>query len=68
LDPISKFGQVRNAPRPVASNVVSVGNFEGWGHVVRELRTISQTGDRQKEWWIVNSHIDIATCNDVYNL
>jgi hypothetical protein len=29
LDPISKFGQVRNAPRPVASNVVSVGNFEG---------------------------------------
>jgi hypothetical protein len=35
--------------------------------VIPEIATSSQTGDRQNQWSIVNSHMDLSTCNDVYD-
>jgi len=67
LDPVSLFVQVRKAPAAVALQVFSVGNIVGSAHVIPEIATSSKTGDRQNERWIVNSHIDLATWNDVYD-
>jgi hypothetical protein len=67
LDPVSKFEQVRNAPATVALQVFSMGNIVGWAHVIPEIATSSKTGDGRNERWIVNSHLDLATWNDVYN-
>jgi len=67
LDPVSKFVQVRNAPAAVALQVFGVRNILGCPHVIREIATSSKTGDGRNERWIVNSHIDLATWNDVYN-
>jgi hypothetical protein len=67
LDPISKFVHVRKAPAAIALQVFSVGNIVGCTHVIPEIATSSKTGDRWNERWIVNSHIDLATSNDVYN-
>jgi len=67
LDPVSKFVQVRKAPAAVALQVFSVGSIVGCAHVIPEIATSSKTGDGQNERWIVNSHIDLATWNDVYN-
>jgi len=67
LDPVSKFVQVRKAPAAVAFQVFSVGNIVGCPHVIPEKATSSKTGDRQNERWIVNSHMDLPTWNDVYN-
>jgi len=67
LDPISKLVQVRTAPAAVALQVFSVGNIVSCGHVIAEIATRSKIVDELNERWIVNSHIDLATCNDVYN-
>jgi len=67
MDPVSKFVQVRTAPAAVALKVFSVGNIVGCAHVIPEIAVSSTTGDGQKEQWIVNSHIDPATQNDLYN-
>jgi len=67
LDPVSKFVQVRTAPAAVALQVFSVGNIVSCAHVIPEIATSSMTGDGRNERWIVNSHIDLATWNDVYN-
>jgi len=67
LDPVSKFEQVRKAPAAVALQVFSVGNIVGSAHVIPEIAASSKTGDGRNERWIVNSHIDLATWNDVYN-
>ena len=67
LDQVSKFVQVRKAPAAVAWQVFSVGNIVGCAHVIPEIATSSKTGDGRNERWIVNSHIDLATWNDVYN-
>jgi hypothetical protein len=67
LDPVSKFVQVRKAPAAVALQVFSVGNIFGCAHVIPEMATSTKTGDARNERWIVNSHIDLATWNDVYN-
>jgi hypothetical protein len=67
LDPVSKFVQLRNALAAVALQVFSVGNIVGCAHVIREIATSSKTGDGWNERWIVNSHLDLATWNDVYN-
>jgi len=67
MDPVSKFVQVRKAPAAVALQVFSMGNIVGYTHVVPEIATSSKTGDGRHERWIVNSHIDLATWNDVYN-
>jgi hypothetical protein len=67
LDPISKFVQVRKAPAAIALQVFSVGNIVGCAHVIPEIASGSKPGDGWNERWIVNSHIDLATCNAVYN-
>ena len=67
FDPISKFVPVRIAPAAVALEVFSMGNIVGCVHVIPEIATSSMTGDGRKEQCIVNSHIDLATWNDVYN-
>jgi hypothetical protein len=66
LDPVSKFVEVRNAPAAVALQVCSVGNIVGCAHVIPEIATTSTTGDGWNKRWIVNSHTDLATWNDVY--
>jgi len=67
LEPVSKFVQVRKAPAAVALQVFRVGNIFGCVHVIPEIAASSKTGDGWNEQWIVNSHIYLATWNDVYN-
>jgi hypothetical protein len=67
LDPVSKFVQVRKAPGAIALRVFSVGNIVSCAPVIPEIDTSSKTGDGRNEVWIANSHIDLATWNDVYN-
>jgi hypothetical protein len=67
LDPVSKFVQVRKAPAAVASQDLSVGNIVGCAPIIAEIATSTRTGDGRNERWIVNSHIDLVTWNDVYN-
>jgi len=67
LDPVSKFVQVRQAPPAFALQISSVGNNVGCVHVIPEIDTGSKTGDGRNERWIVNSHIDLVTWNEVYN-
>jgi hypothetical protein len=67
LEPVSKFVQVRKAPAAVAFQVFRVGNIVGCVHVIPEIATSTKTEDGWNERWIVNSHIDLATLNDVYN-
>jgi len=67
LDPVSKFVHVRKTPAAVALNVFSMGNIVGCTHVIPEIATSSMTGDGRNKWWIVHSHIDLATWNDVYD-
>jgi hypothetical protein len=67
LDPVSKCVQVRKAPAADAWQVFSVGNIVGCAHVIPEAATSSTTGAGWNERWIVNSHIDLVTWNDVYN-
>ena len=67
LDPVSKFVQVRKSPAAVALQVFSVGNIVSCVHVLPEIATSCKTGDGRNKRWIVNSHIDLVTWNDVYN-
>jgi hypothetical protein len=67
LDPVSKFLHVTTTPAAVAVQVYSVGNIVGCANVILEIVISSTTGDGRNELWIVNSHIDLATWNDVYN-
>jgi hypothetical protein len=67
LDPISKFVQVRKALVSVASQVFSVGSIVGCAHLIQEIATSCKTGDGWNERMIVNSHIDLASWNDLYN-
>jgi hypothetical protein len=67
MDPVSKFVQVSKAQAAIPLQVFSVGNIVGCAHVIPEFATSSKTGDGWNEQWIVNSHIDLATWNDVYN-
>jgi hypothetical protein len=67
LDPVSKFVQLRKSPAVIALQVFSVGNIVSCVHVIREIAISSTTGDGWNERWLVNSHIDQATWNDVYD-
>jgi hypothetical protein len=67
FNPVSKFEKVRQAPAAVALQVFRVGNIVGCTHVIPEISTSSKTGDSWNERWIINSHIDLVTWNDVYN-
>jgi hypothetical protein len=66
LDLVPKFVQVRKAPVAVALQVFSVGNIVGCADIIPEIATSSKTGDGRNERWIFNSHIDLATWNDLY--
>jgi hypothetical protein len=67
LDPVSKFVEVRKALSAVALDVFSMENIVGSAHVIREIANSSKTGDGRNEPWSINSHIDLATWNAVYN-
>jgi hypothetical protein len=67
LDPHSIFAKVRKAPASIALQGFGVGNIVGFTHIFPEIATSSKTGDGRNERWIVTSHIDLATWNDVYN-
>jgi len=67
LDVVSKFVHVRQALVVIALQVFSGGNIVGCAHVIPEIATSSKTGDGQNERCIGNSHIDLATRNNVYN-
>jgi len=67
LDPVSNFVELRKVQSAVALQVFSVGNIVGCAHVIPKVATSSKTGDRRNERWTVNSHIDLATSNDMYN-
>jgi len=67
LDPVTKIVQVQKAPAAGALQVFNVGNIVGCAHVILEIATSSKTGAGRNERWIVNSHIDLATWNDMYN-
>jgi hypothetical protein len=49
LDPVSKIVQVRKAPASIALQVFSMGNIVGCAHIIPEIATSSNTGDRQSE-------------------
>jgi len=65
LDSISQFVQVTNAPAAVTLQGCSMGKIVGSANMVRQIATPSKTGDRWNERWIVNSHLELATWNDV---
>ena len=67
LDPVSKLVQVKTAQAALALQDFNVGNIVGCAYVIPEIGTSTKTGDGRNERWIVNSHIDLATWNDVYN-
>jgi hypothetical protein len=67
MDSILKFVKVRNAPAAIALQSVCGVNIVGCAHIIPEISTSGRTGDGQNERWIVNSHLDLATWNDVYN-
>jgi hypothetical protein len=67
LDPVSEFVQVGKAPSDVALQGFSMGNIVSCAHVIPVIATSSKTADGWNKQWIVNSHIDLVTWNDVYN-
>jgi len=67
FDPILTSLQVRKAPAAVALKVFSMGNIVGCAHIIPEITASGKTGDGRNERWIVNSHLDLVTWNDVYN-
>jgi len=67
LDRVSKFLHFRHPPVAVALQGVSMGTIVGCAHVIPQIASSTKTGDRRNERWIVNSHTDLATWNDVYN-
>jgi hypothetical protein len=68
LDSVSKFDQVRKALAAIALHIFSVGNILGCAHVISELATSNDRGDRRNEEWIVIRHTSQATWNDVYDM
>jgi hypothetical protein len=68
LDPVSKFVQVGKPPADIALEVFSMGIIVGCTHIIPEIPTRFKAGERRNEPWIVNSHLDEATWNDVYNV
>jgi hypothetical protein len=68
LDPVSKFVPVRKALSAIGSQVESMGNITSCVHLFLQIATSSMTRGGRNEDWIVNSHIDLPTSNDVYDL
>jgi len=68
FDPVLKFVQVRIPPAAIALQDSSMGNIVSCVYIIPDIATRSETGDGRNERWIVNSHIDLVTWIDVYNL
>ena len=66
VNPVVKFVQVRKAPETVDLQVFSMGNIVCCMHIIPERATSSNRDDRWDKRWIVNSHIDLGTWNNVY--
>ena len=60
---ISKLVRVVKPTTGEVDAVISAGNIVGAAHVIPEEPDSSKS---QNKGWIVNSHIDLATWNDVY--
>jgi hypothetical protein len=67
LDSVLKYVQVKLAQTDVASQDFRVGNLIGFAHGIPQIATSSKRGDGRNERWIVKSHIELVTWNDVYN-
>jgi len=67
LDPVSKIVNGSKALAAVALQDLGVANFVSCAHVIPEIATSSMSGEGRNKQWIVNSHIDLAMWNDVYN-
>jgi hypothetical protein len=67
IDLVLKFVHGRKALAAFALQVFSVGNIVSCAHIFPEKAASSKTGDGRNKQWILNSHIDMATWNDVYN-
>jgi len=67
LDPVSKFVQIENILAAISVHIFSVGNLIDYMHVISELTATSKAGIGGKERWIVNSHINLVTWNNVYD-
>jgi hypothetical protein len=67
LDRISEFVQVIKLLAAVALQVFTLGNNVRCAHLYREMAKTGKPGDGWNERWIVNSHIDLAACNNVLN-
>jgi hypothetical protein len=67
LDTLSKFVRIRQAQQAGALQVFGVRKIVGGVHVIPDIATGCSTGDGRNVQWIVNSHIDRVTSNDVYN-
>jgi hypothetical protein len=59
---------VRKGPAAVDLQIFGVENIVGCAHVIPEIATSCKTADRQNKQWIDNSHIDLVTWDDVYNI
>jgi hypothetical protein len=67
LDPISKCKKVRKFPVAVELPVFSVAHIVSCTHIIPGIATGSKPGDGRNKQWIFNSHLHLATWNDVYN-
>jgi hypothetical protein len=68
LHPISKLIHVRKSPVILGVQVFSMGNIVGCALIIPEIATSRKTGDGRNKQCIVNSHIDLASSNDVYDM
>jgi hypothetical protein len=67
VDPVSTFVETTKSPVAVALQVLKVVNIVSCVHVIPWITTSSMTRDWLYEWLIVNSHIDLASWNNVDN-
>jgi hypothetical protein len=67
LDLVLKLLHVRKALAAVVLQVFNVENSISYAYIIPEIATSITSGAGRNERWIVNSHIDLATWNDVYN-
>jgi len=67
LDPVSKDVEASTARAGVTLLFFSPGNVDGCLHIIPMIGNSSETQNGWNEWWIVNSHHDLATWKDVNN-
>jgi len=68
LDPVLIFVQVGNPLAASAFQLARVGNIVGCTYLNLVIATTRKTSDGQNELWIVKTHTELATRNNVYNL